>query len=228
MRCGSLFTTRRWLHRFGTDFQLTATSRKVTGHALNGLVSDARAPSSGRFERGRTRRLAKPYPTRYCYCPSPTANHLPNQLFPTNASARAGWFAVGSASVGSHQRLRPIEAEAYRDTYPDTDSLELVMNGQSKELLWLHSPNAPSYFEYKITTPNDVTVAMQDGRVMVSDVAGHHLEAVAPWLLDGHGRKYAAHAINWELRPTSEAHVQILTLRLQATGLAYPLLVDPG
>ena len=116
-------------------------------------------------------------------------------------------------------------AVAYRDVYPETDALHVAQPDWTEEYLHLRTPEAPRRFEYEIVEAAGATrVFLDNGQVRFVDDSGRGLVALAPVVVDSIGRRSAT-AARWRLDEQSTP--RRLTLQLDSTGLAYPLLVDP-
>ena len=138
---------------------------------------------------------------------------------------------------GVRVALRPIGARAvraspepgallYPGAYRDTDAWNVPTAEWTEEYLHLRSRRAPRAFTYEILETSGVTsVSLDNGDVRFLDAGGRGLVALAPVVVDAAGRRSAT-AARWDLGP-GRSGGRRLTLRLDPTGLEYPLLVDP-
>ncbi len=147
-------------------------------------------------------------------------------------SARDPWEVGIGQSASFRLRLTPEGPRAapgrlvmgrlvYADVMPDTDEV-LIATDSAVELLYLlRGPEAPTTFAWSLDVPPGIsTVRSSAGVVSFLDRRGvARLRMPAPYAVDALGAR----------RPlTVDASDRRLVLNLDAHGLAFPLVVDPG
>jgi outer membrane protein assembly factor BamB len=137
---------------------------------------------------------------------------------------RVAWRRLGA--VGSRAEIG-ASGLAYAGIARDTDALHAAGPGRSEEILLLRSPEAPTRFEYELTIAGASRVALEGGAFWALGGAGRGLVLSPPVVLDADGRR-STQAARWELGAGDARGVRRLTLRLDPSGLAYPLAVDPA
>jgi hypothetical protein len=115
---------------------------------------------------------------------------------------------------------------AFRNSFPETDSLFVVQRDRAEEFLYLRSESAPVRFEYEIVELKGTKRPfLHEGAVRFVSAHGRGLEIGKPWIMDARGKR-SEKAARWELKESSGAWR--LALVVNPSGLSYPLLVDTG
>jgi uncharacterized repeat protein (TIGR01451 family) len=116
----------------------------------------------------------------------------------------------------------------YAGAHVDTDVVYTASPDWAEELIWLGSREAPSRFDYEIVEAAGATdVRVDGGAVYFTNEARQGLVLSPPVVLDSDGHRSAT-AARWELSEAEPTRSRRLTLRLDASGLVYPLAIDPG
>jgi N-acetylneuraminic acid mutarotase len=116
---------------------------------------------------------------------------------------------------------------AYREVYPQTDSLFVVGKNQLKEFLYLRSSASPTRFNYELVVSPATVLRMEGSAVRLEGAGGEVAWLPAPWLIDRHGQRHEDNTtLQWQLNPINAATYR-LTLALKPEGLTYPLVIDP-
>jgi len=112
----------------------------------------------------------------------------------------------------------------YADVAPETDLVWWAGPGSAEEVRVLRGPSAPTVARWSIARgPALPGLRVHDGRVEALDAEGRvRLFAEAPFAVDAAGRR---RALTWSLH--AEGGASHLSATLDATGLSFPIHVDP-
>ncbi|MBC7880943.1 MAG: hypothetical protein H7Y37_06365 [Anaerolineae bacterium] len=111
----------------------------------------------------------------------------------------------------------------YKNAYPNTDSLQVVKQGQSEEFLYLHNSTSPTIFDYKVKVSQGVKIRSVAGSIAFVDSRGQGVRIERPWLVDSAGKRSET-AVHWQILEGGKR----LRLVVMPLGLRYPLVVDPS
>jgi uncharacterized protein (TIGR03382 family) len=105
---------------------------------------------------------------------------------------------------------------------PDTDVVHVADAEGAEEIRLLRSPAAPTLTRYRLDRgPGVSAIRVESGRVQVLDAKGSpRIESAPMFAVDAHGTRR-------EVTVSLGADGATLTASLDATGLAYPIAVDP-
>ncbi len=136
---------------------------------------------------------------------------------------------VGLKTIGANPSRVEVEQDQiiYREAFEETDSRHTVEQGRSEEFLYLRSESAPRSFEYELTEiAGTDSIELKSGAIVFSRAGRDLLQIEAPWVIDATGRR-SDDAVRWELDPDRGDGTRQLRLLLDASGLRYPLTIDP-
>lgn len=116
---------------------------------------------------------------------------------------------------------------AYAAIAHDVDALHLLGDERSEEILLLRSPAAPTRFAYALAASGARDLRLEGGALYVRAADGRGLVLAPPVAFDALGRR-SAQAARWELHDEQAPGQARLVLHVDATGLVYPLAIDPA
>ncbi|MBC7883362.1 MAG: hypothetical protein H7Y37_18890 [Anaerolineae bacterium] len=127
---------------------------------------------------------------------------------------------LGAQSAHSERQGMAL---VYKNAYPNTDSLQVVKQGQSEEFLYLRNSNSPKVFDYKVKVSQGVQIRAMEGSIAFVDSRGQGVRIERPWLVDSTGKRSET-AVHWQILEGGKR----LRLVVMPLGLRYPLVVDPS
>jgi WD40 repeat protein len=125
--------------------------------------------------------------------------------------------------VQSAKAERQGKTLVYKNAYSNTDSLQVIKQGQSEEFLYLRNSNSPKVFDYKVKVSQGVKIRSVEGSVAFVDSRGQGVRIERPWLVDSTGKRIET-AVHWQILEGGKR----LRLVVMPLGLRYPLVVDPS